>query len=357
MELLIPLLTFSLGLLIGWLFAQKSDSDKKSIVKDVARDALKDNREGFIEAAKIVLKPLDDALKALDKKTGELEIKRATAYGELSEQIKGMVSAAKGMQASSENMQNLLKSSSQVRGNWGEYLLQNIVEFAGMEEHVNFKVQETLSDGSRPDMVILLPGGAGIPVDSKCPFTSYAEAKEATEPRRVKELLKAHGDAVKGHVTELIRRDYSEYTHGDSDFTVMFMPGDHLLAAALDEHPELQDEALTEGILITSPVSLVALLRTVRIYWTHEETNRNAQEIATAARTLYDRVEKWTEHYGEIGESLTKAVKAYNKSQGSYLRRIVPAGKKVLDLKVTQPKNKPLDDAKSGPKTIDILPE
>jgi|TARA_B100002003_G_scaffold247817_1_gene280166 DNA recombination protein RmuC len=358
MELLVPsLVTFALGLLIGWLLAQKSDSDKKSIVKDVARDALKDNREGFIEAAKIVLKPLDDALKALDKKTGELEIKRATAYVELSEQIKGMVSSAKEMQASSVNMQNLLTYSSQARGNWGEYLLQNIVEFAGMKEHVHFEVQEPLSDGSRPDMVILLPGGAGIPVDSKCPFKKYAEAKEETEPRRVKELMKAHGDAVKGHVTELIRRDYSKYTHGDSDFTVMFMPGDHLLGAALDEHPGLQDEALTHQILITGPSTLVALLRTVRIYWTHEETNRNAQEIATAARTLYDRVEIWMEHYGEIGESLTKAVKAFNKSKRSYLHRIVPAGKKVMDLKVTQPKNKPLDDAKSGPKTIDILPE
>ena len=169
--------------------------------------------------------------------------------------------------------------------------------------------------------------------------------------------MKAHGDAVKGHVTDLIRKDYSEFTRGDFDCTVMFMPGDHLLSAALDEHPGLQDEALTKGILITSPVSLVALLRTVRIYWKHEDTNRNAQEIATAAQTLYDRVETWMGHYGEVGESLTKAVKAYNRSQGSYQKRIAPAGRKMVELKVTQPKNKALDDATDGPSQIEILPE
>ena len=359
MELLVPsLVTFALGLLIGWLLAQKSDSDKKSIVKDVARDALKDNREGFIEAAKIVLKPLDDALKALDKKTGELEIKRATAYVELSEQIKGMVSSAKEMQASSVNMQNLLTYSSQARGNWGEYLLQNIVEFAGMKEHVHFEVQEPLSDGSRPDMVILLPGGAGIPVDSKCPFESYAKAKEATDPEDEKEFLQKHAGAVKGHVKTLIEKNYSEFAKGDIDFTVMFMPGDHLLTAALDVDPELQEYAFKNRILITSPVSLVALLRTVRVYWTHDEANRNAQEIRDQAIKLAKRVEIWTTHYAAVGENFKKAVDAYNASKKSYDVQVRPQAKRLAKLKVvTQTKYKPLDDDKSGPQEIEAVPD
>ena len=379
MEWMVALATFVGGLLLGWLFARNiyaatlterekaaaqqrtffdtSLSKMESIFQGAARDALKDNKDAFLQNTQAKLQPLTDALNAFQGKADALEQKRATAYGELSQQIKGMLSASQRMQTSSESMQNLLKTSNQARGNWGEYLLQNIVEFAGMKEHVNFEVQVTLPDGSRPDMVINLPGGAGIPVDAKCPFASYAEAKEEADPERVNTLMKAHGDAVKGHVTDLIRKDYSEFTRGDFDCTVMFMPGDHLLSAALDEHPGLQDEALTKGILITSPVSLVALLRTVRIYWKHEDTNRNAQEIATAARSLYDRVETWMGHYGEVGESLAKAVKAYNRSQGSYQKRIAPAGRKMVELKVTQPKNKALDDDTDGPSQIEILPE
>jgi DNA recombination protein RmuC len=219
-------------------------------------------------------------------------------------------------------------------------------------------VQKTLSDGSRPDMVILLPGGAGIPVDSKCPFTSYAEAKEATDPENEKELLKAHAGAVKGHVKTLIGKDYSEFADGDIDFTVMFMPGDHLLTAALEVDPKLQEYAFQHRILITSPVSLVALLRTVRVYWTHDEANRNAQEIRDRAIELAKRVEIWTTHYADVGESLKKAVDAYNASKKSYDDRVRPQAKRLTKLKVvTQSKHKPLNDDKSGPQEIEDVPD
>ena len=294
------LATFVVGLGIGvWLgsyfqkklasqqknFFDTSLSDMKSIFQGAARDALKDNKEGFLEATETKLTPLNKALEDLKKKTGELEKTRATDYGQLNKQIENMLSEAQRMQTSSEKMQNLLKGSSQARGNWGEFYLEQIAGFAGMKEHVNFKVQKKLSDESRlkPDMVILLPGGAGIPVDSKCPFESYGKAEEATDPEDEKEFLQKHAGAVKGHVKTLIERNYSEFAKGDIDFTVMFMPGDHLLTAALDVDPELQEYAFQNRILITSPVSLVALLRTVRVYWTHDEANRNAQEIRDQA--------------------------------------------------------------------------
>ena len=365
------LATFVVGLGIGvWLgsyfqkklasqqksFFDTSLSDMKSIFQGAARDALKDNKEGFLEATETKLTPLNKALEELKKKTGELEKTRATDYGQLSKQIENMLSEAQRMQTSSEKMQNLLKGSSKARGNWGEYLLQNIVELAGMKEHVHFEVQEPLSDGSRPDMLILLPGGAGIPVDSKCPFESYAKAKEATDPENEKEFLKAHAAAVKGHVKTLIGRDYSEFANGDIDFTVMFMPGDHLLTAALDVDPELQEYAFQNRILITSPVSLVALLRTVRVYWTHDEANRNAQEIRDHAVELAKRVEIWTTHYADVGENFKKAVDAYNASKKSYDDRVRPQAKRLAKLKVvTQSKHKPLDDDKSGPQEIEAV--
>ena len=133
----------------------------------------------------------------------------------------------------------------------------------------------------------------------------------------------------------------------------MFMPGDHLLEAALAVDPELQDEALKKKILITNPVSLVALLRTVRVYWRQEETDRNAQKIADAARELYERTAVWMEHVGKIGRGLKSAVEAHNRSVGSWERRVVPAGKKMKELRVPGTDNKPLDDNKIAPAEIE----
>ena len=334
-------------------FFEHSISEMKTKFLGMAQTALQANNEQFLQNTEVKLKPLADTLKVLQETTGAMEKKREQAYGQLSEQIKGMVDAAGGMRKSSEEMQTLLKGSSQVRGNWGESLLRNVVEFAGMEEHVHFDLQTTSSDGSRPDMIIRLPGGAGIPVDSKCPFASFQQAKEETDPSRVRLLMEDHANAIRKHVDELSRRDYSTAIEGDIDFTVMFMPGDHLLEAALAVNPKLQDEALRKRILITNPVSLVALLRTVRIYWRQEETDRNSRQIAEAARELYERTAVWMEHVGKIGKGLNSVVDAHNKSVGSWERRIVPAGKKLQQLNVPGTENNALDDGKSAPSRID----
>jgi len=291
-------------------------------------------------------------LKKLENKTGEMEKKRSEAYGQLSEQIKGMLEAAGGMVQSSERMQSLLKGSSQVRGNWGEMLLRNVVEFAGMEEHVHFNEQVAVEEKKIPDMVILLPGGAGIPVDSKCPFDSYELARNESDPEKVRDLMAKHAKAVKTHFVDLGRRDYSSSISGDIDFTIMFMPGDHLLEAALAVDPALQDEALRKKILITNPVSLVALLRTVRVYWRQEDTNKNARQIADAAKKLYERCCTWMEHFGKIGKGLKSAGDSYNKAVGSFEHSVQPAGREVKELNVPGLDTKSLGDEKTSPKEI-----
>ena len=334
-------------------FFDQSIEDMKAKFLGLAQTALQANNKQFLQNTELKLKPLADVLKVLQEKTGEMEKKREQAYGQLSQQIKGMVDAAGGMLKSSEQMQTLLKGSSQVRGNWGEYLLRNVVEFAGMKEHVHFDEQSTLLDGSRPDMIIRLPGGTGIPVDSKCPFTAFQEAKEETDPMRVRQLMQTHATAVRKHVDGLSRKDYSGAVEGDIDFTVMFIPGDHLLEAALTVDPQLHDEALKKRILIVNPVSLVALLRTVRIYWRQEETDRNSRQIVESARELYARTSVWMEHIGKTGKALSSAVAAYNKSVGSWERRVVPAGKKLQELNVPGPESHALDDGKLTPVQID----
>ncbi|MBM63921.1 MAG: DNA recombination protein RmuC [Acidobacteria bacterium] len=334
-------------------FFDQSLKEMKSKFVDLAQTALQTNNQQFLQNTEVKLKPLSDALKTLHERTGEMEKKREQAYGQLSQQIRDMAEAASGMLKSSERMQTLLKGSSQVRGNWGEYLLRNVVEFAGMQEHVHFEEQPTLADGSRPDMIIRLPGGTGIPVDSKCPFEAFQEAKEETDPLRIGQRMEDHARAVGKHVDGLGRKDYSAAVGGDIDFTVMFIPGDHLLEAALTVNPQLQDEALKKRILIVNPVSLVALLRTVRIYWRQEETDRNSRQIAEAARDLYDRTTVWMKHVGKLGKGLSSAISAYNDSVGSYQRRIVPAGEKLKAFDVPGPESTALDDEKTAPALVE----
>ena len=337
-------------------FYDQSLEVMKAEFEMLATAALKGNRDEFLKDAEGKVKPLKDALDKLEKETKAMENKRAEAYGELSAQIEGMVTASDGMRKSSEQMQTLLKGSNQVRGNWGELLLRNVVEFSGMEEHVHFEEQVTSGDGKqRPDMVIRLPGGAGIPVDSKCPFAAFQLAKEETEVSRVQELMEEHEAAVRTHVNTLSRKDYSEAVKGDVDFTVMFMPGDHLLEAALAINPKLHEDALNKRILITNPVTLVALLRTVRIYWRQEETDRNSRQISDAARELYERATVWSKHVTKIGKELGSAVDAYNDSVGSWERRITPAFKKLDQLKVVGPKTSELEKNQSTP--IEIEPK
>ena len=319
----------------------------------LAKQALTENNKDFLEKTRTELRPVKDSLEMLEKRNRAMEEVRAKAYGSLSEQIKAMMTAAEGMSRSSEDMQQLLKGSSQVRGNWGEHLLRNVVEFAGMEEHVHFDLQKTDADGLRPDMVIRLPGGAGIPVDSKCPLGSFQQAREESDPERVRALMVKHAKAVRKHVDDLRRKDYSGALDGPIDFTVMFMPGDHLLESALEVEPTLQDDALQQRILIANPVSLVALLRTVRIYWRQEETDRNAVEMVKASRVLYERVSTFMAHYKGITTGLKAAVKAHNAAVSSFESRVLPAGRVVEELKLPVATEKLLDGETSKPIQIE----
>ena len=315
----------------------------------LAKQALTENNKDFLAQTKTELQPVKESLKTLDERNRAMETARVQAYGSLSEQIKAMMTAAKGMSQSSEDMQALLKGSSQVRGNWGEHLLRNVVEFAGMEEHVHFDLQKTDAEGLRPDMVIRLPGGAGIPVDSKCPLGSFQQAREESDPERVRGLMTKHAKAVRKHVDDLRRKDYSGALDGPIDFTVMFMPGDHLLESALEVEPTLQDDALQQRILIANPVSLVALLRTVRIYWRQEDTDRNAAEMVKASRVLYERVSTFMAHYKRVTSGLNAAVKAHNDAVSSFESRVLPAGRAVEELKLPVATDKILDGEKLKP--------
>lgn len=307
-----------------------------------------DKRKAAIEK---LLEPLKLTLKNLDEKTGAIEKERRGAYEALKEHLAQLQTATASLQERTTSLDSALRGT-QVRGRWGEIALKNIAELAGMTEHCDFAEQETLGDGKRPDMVVRLPEGRLIAIDSKVPLSGYLKAVEAVDEATRSAGLREHVAAVRSHIRALAARDYAVELAGDVDLVVLFLPGDAFLAAAFGEDPDLQIEALRSRVLIATPTTLVALLRTVAIYHQQRVLADNAREIAETARELYDRAAKIGDDLGRAGRGLKTAVDAYNAAVGSYERRFVPMGQKLAALKVTEQARREL----TAPEPLAVTP-
>jgi DNA recombination protein RmuC len=261
------------------------------------------------------------------------------------EQIASLKSATESVNSNSRALIQALRGDARARGRWGEMALRNVAELSGMTAHCDFDVQVVLDDKTRPDMVVKLPGGDGrIPVDAKAPMDAYMRAMEATDPDARTAALVEHAAALRGHIRALARRDYAATLGTRVDFTVLFVPGEPILAAAFEAEPALQTEAMESRILIATPVTLLALLRTVGLYWRQADLAQNAQHIADAAGTLHERVRKFTEHLESLGGSLEKAVRHWNAAVGSYESRVLHAGRELEKLHAPAAADKALPD-------------
>jgi DNA recombination protein RmuC len=279
------------------------------------------------------LLPFKEQLEKLAAGTQALETKREGAYGEIRQQLLALAQTTQSLQASSTTLLTALRSGSSARGRWGEMQLQNIAELAGMTKHCDFETQVVLADGSRPDMIVKLPGVDGrIPVDAKVPMDAYMRALETADPAvRAAELL-AHAAALRKHVLELGKRDYAAALGARVDFTILFVPGEPILAAAFESAPELQAEAMERRVLIVTPVTLVALLRTVALYWQQQNLAQNAQLLWDEAREFHKRVTVFFRHFEGLGGALDSAIDKYNKAVGSYEKKVLPQGRKLEEL-------------------------
>lgn len=298
----------------------------------LAGQALKDNSASLLQKTELQLKPFQEQLKSLSEQTRELEQQRGKAQGALKQQLDDLLSSTKDLRLKSESLSVALRGSSQARGQWGENVVARVFELAGMTEGMHFRTQETTRDGQRPDFLVLLPGGDAIPVDSKVPMAAFLDAQAEQDPARRKELLARHAQDLRGHVRALEKKDYSASVEGEIDFTVMFLPGDHLLEAAYQVAPDLQEDAMRRKVLIATPVTLLALLRTVALYWQQEKLARNAKDIVAVAREYHDRMRVFTEHLSKAGSGLTSAVKSYNAAVGSFNRKVLPQGRRLEDM-------------------------
>jgi DNA recombination protein RmuC len=284
------------------------------------------------KAIEEMLAPFKETLSKLEQGTQALEVKREGAYATLREQLEKLAQTTTLLQTSSTTLITALRGGTTARGRWGELQLQNIAELAGMTRHCDFDTQVTL-DGARPDMVVNLPGGEGrIPVDAKAPMDAYMRALEASDPAERAQQFSDHADALRKHVLALGKRDYATALGTRVDFTVMFVPGDPILAAAFEANPDLQAEAMEKRVLIVTPVTLIALLRTVALYWNQQKLAENAQDLWEEARELHKRITVFVKHFEGLGSALDSAMDKYNKAVGSYERKVLPQARRLEEL-------------------------
>jgi DNA recombination protein RmuC len=308
---------------------------KESLSRDqvVAQSALKERETAIAQ----MVEPLRTALERTEAQVRALENERRDAFTTLRTQIEGLADGHAQLQRETRNLVTALRRP-EVRGRWGEMTLRRIVEIAGMAEHSDFTEQLHLfgEDGAlRPDLVVHMPEGRDLVVDVKTPLDAYLEAIEATTDEARGIALRRHAQQVETRVRHLASKNYWAQFERSPEFAVLFLPGDQFLSSALAERPELLETAIKQGVIIATPSTLIALLKTVAYGWRQTAVAENAATIRELGQELYRRLGNFVGHIGQIGQRLGKAVEAYNSAVGSLERQVMPQARRFVELGVT----------------------
>ena len=287
------------------------------------------------------LAPVQKNLDALQTKVAQIEEGRKHEMGALGEQLKGLGEQQARLDRETSALSSALRNN-KVRGAWGEAQLRNIVESAGLLEHVDFDTQVVVTDADghtqRPDMIIHMPGGKTIPIDAKAPYADYQRACEIPdtaspeELARKNELLHSHAKAVRDHVKTLGDKAYWNAFSDAPDFVIAFIPNESLLQAALETDPTLMDDAFAQKVALTSPITLWAVLKSVAYAWQQQSLTDDAKKLFDLSRELYERFAKLGEHATKLGTQLTRTVAAYNAFVSSLESRVLPTARKLQNL-------------------------
>jgi DNA recombination protein RmuC len=283
------------------------------------------------EAIKGLVEPLKQQLETYQKRLQQNETAQASALGELKNQLELLSQQSQSLTNETQQFRMVFKSS-QARGRWGEETLRRVVEAAGMSAHCDF-TEQTQSEDKKPDLIVHLPGDRLIIVDAKVPELDFLAALDTADTTKRADALAAHAGKLKATIKALADRDYPREFPNALDHVVLFVPAESLFSVALEGDRDLIIWAAAKRILLATPASLIALLRSVSVCWHKHAETENTRAIAEAAQDLYARVATFTEHFENIREALEKAGEAFNKSVGSYERMVRPAGEKLQKLR------------------------
>jgi len=290
------------------------------------------------------LAPVKDRLEQMQISVKALEKERTEQFGTIQEQLKNAIASDDQLRKTTQALSQALSSNS-IRGVWGETQLRKLVELAGLIKHADFSEQATFSTDSgsgRADLIINLPGGKSLAIDSKVPFNSYPEASaiselaEGDDARRRAELIAAHVKAMKLHIDALSGKEYWTGLNASPDFVIAFVPSESLLSAALDADPALLEYAFKKNVALASPVSLFSVLKTINYIWRQNADEGSVRTMIKLGKELYERIGKIAEHAEKLGRSITSTVKDYNVFISSLESRVLVTARKLNDLDENQ---------------------
>jgi DNA recombination protein RmuC len=299
----------------------------------VAQSALKEREVAIAQ----IVDPLRAAIEKTEAQVQTLEKERRDAFSSLRTQIEGLTTGQVQLARETRNLITALRRP-EVRGRWGELTLRRVVELAGMAEHCDFTEQLQIfgEEGAlRPDMVVHMPDARDLVVDVKTPLDAYLEALEAVTEEARTIALKRHAQQVEARIRQLGSKNYWAQFENSPEFVILFIPGDQFLSAALAERPDLIDNALKQSVIIATPSTFIALLKTVAYGWRQSAVAQNAAVIHELGRELYRRLGSFGNHLATLGHRLGKAVESYNSAVGSLERQVLPQARRFPELGVT----------------------
>lgn len=299
-----------------------------------AQDRFSQSEEKSEARIKALLAPVGDRLKSYEEQVASLEAKRADSFSHLNGVIEEMRAGQEAIRAEAQRLGNSLTNAPKARGRWGERALQNVLEQSGLSEHTDFHLEQSVDteDGRlRPDAIVRVPGQKILVIDAKVSLNAYQAAFEANDDAARKLHLDAHARAMRSHVQTLGAKSYQSQFAEAPDYVVMFVPGEHFVAAALEHDPELWDFAFRNRVLLATPTNLVAIARTVAMVWKQDNLANEARAIGRIGGELYDRLAKVTEDLSKVGLHLGRAVDSYNGFSRSFESRVLTSARRLRD--------------------------
>jgi DNA recombination protein RmuC len=331
----------------------KAESEgQESRFADLANRILGEAQKSFLERAdqrfsqagdtneaklKALLDPVKDTLKRYEESLTRIEKEREGSYRALGEAVAQLTQGNAGVVRETQRLANVMRSSPKARGRWGEEQLRTILEQAGLAENIDFQAQASVSDGERnlrPDFIINLPGDRCIVIDVKCPLVHFEAAFDEEDETVRAQLLLQHANALKSYANDLGRKGYQRQFERSPDFVILFVPGEHFLAAAAERAPDLIESAFRNGVVIASTINMLALAKIMAGMWKQEALREQAKEIADAGKELYRRLAAMSGHVAKLGRNLGIAASSYNDMVGSLESQVYTQARRFEALNV-----------------------
>ncbi len=335
---------------------EKAEERLKESFKALSGDVLSESQKNFLNMAKVVfeksvqktestlklsqtnieniIKPLKEKVESYSSLLKEMEKKRLEEYGSLEKYLEELSKANEKLREETESLSKAL-SSSKSRGKWGEFTLKNLVKMAGMSEYCDFIEQASSSTEEKgrliPDMIINLPDERKIAIDSKVPFESYLKATEAKNDREAEQFYQEHLKALKSHIDKLGKKEYQAIGSQKFDFVILFLPLESLFSEALKRDSSLIEYGIKRKVIIATPTTLLALLRTVAFTWKQQKMIENVSQILKEGKELYARLIKFSEHFSNLSKNIYNVNKSFNDAVKSWDSRVIPKAKKFSE--------------------------